>query len=150
MVRVSGDSALSEFRERLTGRYGLDLVRQYGGSVLVQHPVGVGKSFWLDAITREAVRGDDYDLVVVLSPTRQLIEEREPLRNPPPGVKVIDLRPRPAKRCGPERDAQWRRYESADLGALGRVEVCGPCPLKNRCFWPNQYGKGMHQTRIIY
>ena len=51
MVRVSGDSALSEFRERLTGRYGLDLVRQYGGAVLVQHPVGVGKSVWLDAIT---------------------------------------------------------------------------------------------------
>jgi hypothetical protein len=150
VVTISGDGALAEFRARLTGRYGLDLVRQHGGGVLVQHQVGVGKSFWLDAITVEAVQGGDYDLAVVLCPTRQLIRERGPVRKPPRGVRVINLRPRPARRCGRERDAQWRRYEAADLGALGRAEVCGACPLRGGCFWPGQYGARLRRARIVY
>jgi hypothetical protein len=98
MVTISGDHVLSEFRARLTGRYGLELLQEFGGCLLVRLPVGVGKSVWIDAITVEAAGGGDYDLVVVLCPTRQLIHEREPLWNPPPGVKVINLRPRPARR----------------------------------------------------
>jgi hypothetical protein len=145
---VNGDAALAEFRQELTGRRGLDLVRDHDGRVLIQLPVGVGKSFWLDAITLEAI--GDYDLVVVFCPTRQLIEERGPLRDPPSGAKVINLRPRPARRCGPDRDAQWKRYEAADSGALGRVEICGQCPARSGCFWPDQYGKKLQNASIIY
>jgi hypothetical protein len=150
MTTISGDGALAKFREGLTGRSGLDLVRRHGGRVLVQLPVGVGKSWWIDAITREAAAGGDYDLVVVLCPTRQLIDERQPLRDPPGGVKVVNLRPRPARECGPGRDADWKQFEAADLGALGRREVCGLCPLKPTCFWPRQYGKALQGARIVY
>ena len=45
---ISGEVALAEFRARLTGRYGLELLQQHGAHVLVQLPVGVGKSRWLD------------------------------------------------------------------------------------------------------
>src|SRR4051812_38236473 len=111
MASIEGEAALAAFREGLTGRRGLDLVRQHGGRALVQLPVGVGKSRFLDAITVEAAVGDEHDSVFVLCPTRRLIEERAPLANPPPGVRVVNLRPRPAARCGPERDARWKRHE---------------------------------------
>jgi hypothetical protein len=150
MVTISGDEALAAFRGRLTGAYGLDLVRENGGRVLVQLPVGVGKSVWIDAITREAVGSGAYDLVAVLCPTRQLIDERSPLRDPPPGVRVVNLLPRPARDCGRGRDAQWKRYEEAELGALGRVRICGDCPLRPGCFWPRQYGRGLRGTGILY
>jgi hypothetical protein len=149
MSLVSGDAQLAKFREQLTGRFGLELIQAHAGRVLIQLPVGVGKSHWMDAITRVAVDGF-YDLVVVFCPTRQLIGERGPLRQPPSGTKVVNLRPRPANRCGRERDALWRKYEAADSGALGRVEICGHCPIKRRCFWPDQYGKKLRNASIIY
>ncbi len=150
MTAVIGEQALNEFRGGLTGCRGLDLLNQNGGRLLVQLPVGVGKSRWIDAITLEALGGGDYDLVVVLSPTRQLINERAPLRSPPPGARVVNLRPRPSRKCGPDRDAAWKKYEAAGLGALGRVEVCGPCPLRGKCFWPGQYGRGLKGARLVY
>jgi hypothetical protein len=73
---IRGDVALDAFRGHLTGRYGLELLRQHGGRMLVQLVVGVGKSRWIDAVTRAAVEDGEYDLVVVLCPTRQLLEER--------------------------------------------------------------------------
>jgi DNA-binding CsgD family transcriptional regulator len=150
MIRVVGEPALSDFRRRLTGRYGLDLVRQHGGRVLVQWAVGVGKSSFLDAITVEAVTSRAYDSVVVLAPTRQALEERSPLVNPPAGVKVVNLRPRPARRCGKERDAAWKKFEVGDLGVLGRMQICAACPHRRGCFWPDQYGKAIEGARIVY
>jgi hypothetical protein len=150
MTSVSGEAALANFRQKLTGRFGLDLLRDHGGQVLIQLPVGVGKSQWMDEITREAVEGGDYDLVVVFCPTRQLLEERGPLRRPPGGAKVVNLRPRPARRCGRERDALWRKFEIADSGALGRIEICGPCPARKGCFWPEQYGKKLRKASLVY
>jgi hypothetical protein len=150
MPLVEGEAALAAFRAGLTGRYGLDLLREHGGKVLVQWPVGVGKSVFLDAVTEEAVKGGHYDLVVVLAPTRRLIAERRPRRRPPQGARVVTLRPRPAHHCGPGRDEEWSRFEAADLGALGRLTICGGCPLERTCFWPRQYGKGLHGTRILY
>ena len=150
MRTISGDNALRDFRDGLTGRYGLDLLRRHNGSLLVQLPVGVGKSRWLDAITLEALQSRQFDLVVVLCPTRRLIEERGPLLRPPAGVRVVNLRPRLAKRCGPQRDARWKQFEAADLGALGRVEICGRCPHRKRCFWPDQYGVGLQGASLIY
>lgn len=150
MPLISGDVALSEFRAGLTGRRGLELVQDHGGCVLGQLPVGVGKSVWLDAITTEAATSGEYDLVVVLCPTRRLIEERHPLRHPPSGIRVVNLRPRPAERCGRKRDAAWKKYEAANLGALGRVEICGSCPHARGCYWPRQYGKNLKDARIVY
>src|SRR5262245_42846321 len=118
--------------------------------MLVQLVVGVGKSNWMDAVTRAAVEDGDYDLVVVLAPTRQLLEERQPLHHPPLDVRVVNLRPRPTDLCGPARDARWRRCGAADLGAFGRVEICGTCPARQHCFWPDQYGRALEGARIVY
>jgi hypothetical protein len=147
---ISGEAALAEFRGGLTGRRGLELVREAGGRLLVQLPVGVGKSVLLDAMTLEAADSGAYDLVVVLCPTRRLIRERSPLRDRRHGLRVVNLRPRPARRCGPERDALWRQYEAADLGALGRRDVCGTCPRRAGCFWPEQYGRRLRGARVVY
>jgi hypothetical protein len=147
---IRNESALADFRARLTGRYGLELAQQHGGRALIQLPVGVGKSMWIDAITIEAATGDIYDLVIVLSPTRQLLEERAPLRNPPAGLKVINIRPRPALRCGRRRNALWKAYEASAMAALGREEICGACPLLSKCYWPRQYGKALRNARIVY
>ncbi len=149
MRLIDATQDLALFRSGLTGRYGVGLVQQHK-QVLVQLPVGVGKSSWLDEITVEATGGKHFELVIVLSPTRQLINERRPLKNPPTGVRVVNIRPRPGKQCGKQRDAQWRQYEKAGMAALGRVEICGQCPLKGGCFWPNQYGKGLKGTGLIY
>ncbi len=65
-------------------------------------------------------------------------------------VRVVNLRPRPSDLCGAERDGRWQRLEQADLGAHGRMEICGHCPARGRCFWPKQYGKGLRQARLIY
>lgn len=150
MVTIDSEAALERFRTTLTGRYGITLVRQSGGAVLIQLPVGVGKSRWMDAITRSAVEDGDYELVAVLCPTRQIIEERKPLSNPPSGIQVVNLRPRPAELCGPRRDTQWKQCEKADLGAYGRVEICSGCPARPHCFWPDQYGQGLEGARIVY
>jgi hypothetical protein len=150
MPLVVGDEALARFRRGLTGRAGLDVIRRHGGRVMGELPVGIGKSVWLDAITNQAVEDGDYELVIVVAPTRRLLEERGPRRSPPAGARVVTLRPRPASRCGPERDATWRRYESADLGALGRADICGHCPVAKSCFWPTQYGKFLKGAAIVY
>src|SRR3954467_9282423 len=97
----------------------LELLRRHGGRLLVSLPVGVGKSTNLDAVVEEAVRSDAYDVVVVLCPTWRIIHERRWVRQQPPGVDVRLLRPRPRKRCGPERDGRWRAFESVGLGLLG-------------------------------
>ena len=148
MTLISGSAALSAFRQTLTGQYGLDLLEGAEGKLLVQLPIGVGKSRWLDAITLAAL--EQYPLVVILAPTRQLIGERRPLANPPENIRVVNLRPRPSERCGPERESAWRRFESRDLGALGRAEICGRCPLRQGCFWPDQFGASLEGARLIY
>jgi hypothetical protein len=150
MKLIFGDEALADFRRGLTGAYALELLRDNGGRVHVQLPVGVGKSRWLDAVTVEAVESGTYDLAVVLCPTRRVIEERAPLRNPPVGLRVVNLRPRPVQRCGPERNELWRVYERQGLGAYGRAEVCSRCPHFAGCFWPGQYGAALRGARIVY
>jgi hypothetical protein len=137
---IRGEPALSDFRAKLTGDYGLELLSLAAGRLLALLPVGVGKSWWFDAITRAALAA--YHLVVILCATRMLIEERDPLVRPPDGIKVINLRPRPYKRCGAKRDEAWKRCEANDLGALGRAEICGRCSHRHSCYWPDQLGGG--------
>jgi hypothetical protein len=145
---IRGEQALAEFRQGLTGRRGLDLLAQSNGRVLVQLPVGIGKSWWLDEITIAAL--GVYALVLIFCPTRRLIEERRPLIEPPRHLKIVKLRRRPSKRCGPARDHAWKAYETRNLGALGRAEICDSCPLRRGCFWPDQYGEGLEGARLIY
>jgi hypothetical protein len=110
----------------------------------------VGKSHNIDEVIEAAVRGDGYDLVIALLPTRRLIEERRWIREPPGDVHIVKLRPRPRERCGKERDADWQHYEKAGLGALGRLHICKGCPRRRGCPWPKQYGRKLRGARVIY
>ena len=87
--------------------------------------------------------------MICLAPTRAVLAEREWVRNPPSCIKVVNLRPRPRTRCG-DLDGLWRRYEMAGLAALGRRELCGNCPWRPGCYWPDQYGAALRGARVIY
>src|SRR5258708_24484340 len=62
MRSIEGEEALAQFRAGLTGPRGLDLLRAHGGRALIQLPVGIGKSRYLDEITLEAGVRDQHDL----------------------------------------------------------------------------------------
>lgn len=147
---VCGEIELAAFRSRWTGERMLDLLRTYAGRLLVGWPVGVGKSHNIDSVIEAAVRGGQYDLVVALAPTRRLVAERRWVAAPPPDVKMVNLRPRPRRRCGAALDAAWQRFERVGLGALGREQLCASCPRRRGCYWPDQYGKGLKDAQVVF
>ena len=146
---VVGEAALAAFRAHWTGARFLELLAGCGGRMVVTLPVGVGKSTAIDRIAEEALASDRYDLVVVLSPTRAVLEERAWVRRPPAGLPVVNVRPRPAARCGP-LDGDWRAFERAGLGLLGRETLCRRCPHRDGCYWPDQYGPALRGARAVF
>ena len=149
MTVVLGEQDLAAFREHWNGARLLDLIADCGGRVLIAWPIGVGKGLAIDRIIAAAIGGARHDLVICLAPTRAVLVEREWVRNPPSCIKVVNLRPRPRTRCG-DLDGLWRRYEMAGLAALGRRELCGNCPWRPGCHWPDQYGAALRGARVIY
>ena len=149
MTVVLGEHDLAAFRAHWDGPRLLDLAAECGGQVLINWPIGVGKSSAIDRMITAAITAGRYDLVVALFPTRRVLEERAWLRNPPPGVKTVNLRPRPRPRCS-DLDAPWRHFEATAMAALGRVELCGRCPRRPGCFWPTQYGAGLRGAQAIF
>ena len=149
MTTILGEEALAAFRAWWDGPRLLDLVAEHGGRVLISWPIGVGKSHAIDRIIEAAVGFGSYDLVVAMFPTRRILEERAWIRTPPPGVKIVNIRPRPRPRCG-DLDTTWRQFEAAGMAALGRIELCGRCPRRPGCYWPGQYGAALRGARVIY
>src|SRR5262249_36130051 len=72
---VAGDGALAVFRQGLTGVHALHLLQQAQGRLLVQLPVGVGKTAWLVAIIAHALATALHDLVITLVPLRDVLNE---------------------------------------------------------------------------
>ena len=68
MTVVLGEQALGVFRSHWDGPRLLDLVAEHGGQVLINWPIGVGKSYAIDRIIEAAVGSGSYDLVVALFP----------------------------------------------------------------------------------
>jgi hypothetical protein len=147
---VRGEAELQAFRRSWTGERLLELLRESGGRLRINWPIGVGKSHSIDAVIEAAVRGGDYDLVIALFPTRQLVRERRWIQNPPADVLIANLQPRPRQRCGRDLDESWRHFERAGLGVLGRERLCKQCPKRCGCPWPKQYGKQLRGSRVIY
>jgi hypothetical protein len=132
---VVGIDDLAGFRRYWTGRRVLDLIARHGGKILINWPIGVGKSHNLDDLVEAAHRSGRYDLIVVLVPTRRVLDERRWVRHPPAlRVSIVNLRPRSQHNCGEDVDGQWRTLESRGLGLLGRNRLCRPCPSYDRCF----------------
>lgn len=128
----------------------LDLVDQHGGRLLVDWPIGVGKSSSIDQTIEAGVTSKRYDLVVALFPTRELINERGWILSPPKDYRVVNLLPRPRKRCGETLDQTWQQFETAAMGQLGRLDLCGGCPKRRGCYWPTQYGKHLEGTNVVF
>ncbi len=150
MAVISGPKELTAFRNHWDGRRILDLLHQYKGRLRIDWAVGVGKSFNIDSVIEEAVVSERYDLVIALFPTRRIIEEREWVTNPPVGIKLVNLIPRPIVSCGADMNIRWQVFEKNGLGVLGRIELCGHCLFQSECLWPNQYGKSMEGAQVIF
>ena len=106
MPLIRAPEGLAEFRKHWTGERMLDLIKEQNGRLRVDWAVGVGKSYSIDLTIEAAIRSDRYDLVVALFPTRRIIEERRWIKDPPADVPIVNLRPRPSKRCGTNLDAE--------------------------------------------
>jgi hypothetical protein len=141
---------LKAFRSYWTGQRMLNLLVECGGQMLITWPIGVGKSYNIDELIEVATHSGRYDLVVVLLPTRNVLDERRWIKRPPLGIKIVNLRPRPSQSCGDDVDRQWKKFESRGLSLLGRILLCRPCPSYHHCFWPNQYGRVLRGTRVIF
>jgi hypothetical protein len=134
---VAGPEALAEFRRGLTGERAFAWLDEARGRLLITLPVGAGKTeFMIKILTCVKSVATQFDLVVVLVPRRDLLEEI--LRKLPPGHPSIVLEPSPRRRCG-GLDARWVELEKAGCGLLGRESLCGPCPRRAGCRWPGQY-----------
>ncbi len=66
------------------------------------------------------------------------------------GIKVSNLIPRPADRCGKLFNKQWQVFERNHLGAVGRAELCEICPERYGCPWPLQYGEALKGSQVIF
>ena len=77
----------------------------------------------MDQVLEAAIRQGHYDLVIVMTPTRKIIDERKFIVNPPNDIEVINIRPRPANLCGEERNKIWQSYEARNLSHLGKTSL---------------------------
>jgi hypothetical protein len=150
MVLINSPEKLARFRNHWNGKKMLELLRQHNGRLRVDLAVGVGKSCNIDRVIEEAIVSDHYDLVIALFPTRRIIEERRWVRTPPKGIKVVNLKPRPDSNCGEALSRRWEVFEKNGLGAWGRIELCGQCPYKSKCFWWRQFGEYLKGSRVIF
>ncbi|MEI6314426.1 MAG: hypothetical protein WCO89_06115, partial [Syntrophus sp. (in: bacteria)] len=141
---------LGKFRRYWTGWRILDLIAKCGGKILITWPIGVGKSHNLDDLVETAAHSGRYDLVVALLPTRNVLGERRWIKDPPPNINIVNLRPRPSKYCSEDADSQWKIFESQGMGLLGRARLCLHCSLYSGCFWPHQYGRTLLGAQVIF
>ncbi len=149
MQHIRTAAELATFRSEWTGAAMLKLVIQFS-RLLITWVVGVGKSYNIDQTIEAAIRSGIYKCVLVLLPTRLVLQERAWIKHPPDDVKVVNLRPRPEEQCGADANARWQSYEKRSLGQLGRVEICEECPHCSSCFWPEQLGRALKGVQVIF
>jgi len=158
-VLISTEGDLAVFRQQLSGSATLARLAAVGvvdasdGTTnrheFVQTPPGTGKSTAIDEVSVTAVRSGAYDLVVILSPTRDVVAERKVVHTPPNGIRVQVLRARPSEACGTSADRLWKDYERRGLGATGRAQICGACPHSATCPWPTQLGAALQGAQLV-
>ncbi len=142
---------LGAFRKKFAGgSWLLSLIVTFS-RLLINWQIGVGKSHALDNLVDAALASGIYDSVVVLAPTHQILRERRHYKNPPANIKVVKLKGRPWKKCGP-LDADWKSLEQRGMANLGRDEICyNLCQKSSTCSWPQQFTKNNLQgANLIY
>ncbi len=151
MHLIDDQESLDAFRSDWGAAAILELLMRYP-LLFINWAVGVGKSFLMDDLIELAVFEGLYDLLLVMVPTRKVLEERRWILNSPPGIKVINLKPRPVNLCGPSLDAQLSGFERRGMALFGKTMICGKvCQNRATCFWHGQYGKtAMDGAKVIY
>jgi hypothetical protein len=121
--------------------------------VLVTLPIGAGKSHAADQLLGSELTYQQFDVVVYAAPTWRILNERAIVRGTAPcPVRWELMRPRPAKRCGPSRDAALAAFEGASCTAFGKQTVCGSCPERTKrspCTWPTRFER-LRDARLIF
>jgi hypothetical protein len=146
---IDNQQALEAFRLEWGASRLLKLVAEHQ-RLFINWAVGVGKSHCMDDLVELAVAGGRYDVVLVLVPTRKILDERRWVKNPPPDVPVFNLRPRPSKLCG-QADAEWLVLERKGMSLLAKVTLCKQCENKPRCEWHTQYQSAeLKRAAVIY
>ncbi len=115
--------------------------------VLINLPVGVGKSHLLDDLLDHLRISPQFDVVIVLAEQTDSLMERRLLQNPP--QDVLRLRPRPREDCG-ALDSLWCRFEQSGCTAYAKEILCKGCSNYPCCFWPGQYGEALRGSRILF
>lgn len=146
---ISGAKRLADFRKENDAGVILQHCHNHQ-HVVIRWQVGVGKSYNMDLVIETAIRQEKYDLVLVMAPTRKIIDERKFIQKPPKDIEVINIRPRPVNLCGEERNKAWQAYEARNLGHLGKRHCCELCPKRAECFWPSQYGKDLQNKQVAF
>lgn len=146
---ISGALALADFRAKNNGLHALSLLKKQP-HLLINWAVGVGKSTNMDQVIKYGIETGQYDLIIVLVPTRDIINERDYIQFPPENIKITNLRPRPKSLCGKQRDLAWADYETRGLSILGKRTICATCPKHDECYWVNQYGTELRGVQVLF
>jgi hypothetical protein len=145
---VAGSQALANFRQGLTGPAILTELIRASGRLLVQLPVGVGKTELLVQTAAAALAGNTYDMVVVLCPRTDLLLETE-ARLRAVRLSPFRLRPRPVDDCG-SLNANWQVLERQGCGLMARETLCDQrCKLRKSCYWPDQRQNLRGQSLVL-
>ncbi|WP_426751126.1 hypothetical protein [Myxococcus sp. Y35] len=153
---VRSDAGLAGFRkDELNEARALEALATHQ-SVLLNVDPGVGKSHLIDRLVARLRRGDEYDLVVYLTPQKGTLAERPFVREYQALTEeecavsdIVVLEGRPRERCG-SRDAEWRKLEQAGCASLGRTLLCAACPERSRCSWVEQLSKkSLEGKRVV-
>lgn len=121
----------------------------YDKRLLLRVPLGVGKTYAIDALLDHPETYTRYPLVIYVAPAWNIIKER----NDPPGVRVERLTGRDGSRCG-QLDRAWSQHESKGRSALAKEKLCKTCPSNteaNPCPWLNRFkGDNLQGTQLIF
>ncbi|HBC3482979.1 hypothetical protein NI392_06570 [Vibrio alginolyticus] len=147
--QISSAMALAGFRKENNGLYVLSLLKKHP-HLLINWAVGVGKSTNMDQVIEYGIESGQYDLIIVLAPTRAIINERDYIQFPPENIKITNLRPRPKELCGKQRNADWADYEQRGLSILGKRTICALCPNQEKCHWKDQFGDVLRGTQVLF
>jgi hypothetical protein len=142
---VRSPAALQAYRDNeLTPERASERLQTARGPLSLAVDTGVGKSLFTDRLVAHHRQRTDSGLLIYLTSQTNVIRERpwvQEHRALPVAERaahdVAVLEGRPRARCGPLND-RWTAYETAGCAALGRVELCGGCPQRGRCAWPEQ------------
>ncbi|QDU31338.1 Type III restriction enzyme, res subunit [Anatilimnocola aggregata] len=103
--------ALADFRQGLTGRHALQQLTHADGRLLINLPVGVGKTELIIRIIQHISKDDTkFDAVLLMVPRNDILEEV--LKRLPASVERSVLRPRPFQRCG-DLNREWQSFEKS-------------------------------------